>query len=293
MALPTCRLRGGGSFRLPGTARLWYIHDVMIRARLPSLPDRYAAWFTAFVRSFPVPAPGDRRNIGLKEEHTHRVCENARRIAEKLSLGKADEALAGIIALFHDLGRFPQYDRYRTFRDSESVNHAALGASVLAERNVLSDLPKEDQDLIVRAVALHNVFRLPDGLEKRLDMHVRIVRDADKLDIWRIFAGILALPEPERPSAAGLGLPETPGYSAAVLERLRGREMVRLTDLRNLNDFKLLQLAWIYDLNFAPSFRLAAERDIVGGLASTLPPDGGIAGAVDAVRAYLDERQES
>jgi len=67
------------------------------------------------------------------------------------------------------------------------VNHAVLGAKTLLERNVLRDLPKRERSLIVRAVALHNVFILPVGLDDEILLHAKLIRDADKLDIWRVF----------------------------------------------------------------------------------------------------------
>jgi HD domain len=249
-----------------------------------------SAWFDRYVRSFTTSVGEDQRNFDLKYEHTVRVRGSALHIAAELGLAQQDTALAGIIAQYHDVGRFPQYRDYRTFRDSESVNHAALGAAELIRRDALTELPPEERHLVVRAVALHNVFLLPGGLAPRTALHARLVRDADKLDIWRIFTEILALPGPERPSAAGLGLPETPAYTPGILEHLRRREMVRLASLNTLNDFKLLQLAWVYDLNFLPSLRLVRERDVIGRLSATLPADAALRSAVDAVRRYVDER---
>jgi hypothetical protein len=255
-------------------------------------PDtqRYVSWFSHYCRSFYSDTDEDQRNIVLKEEHTLRVRDNTLRIADGLGLTRDDRVLTEVIALFHDVGRFPQYRDFRTFRDSESVNHAALSAKVLLEQNVLSGLPKGEQEIVVRAVTLHNVFTLPEGLDERTKLHARLVRDADKLDIWRVFIELFDLPEIERPKAAGLGLPETPEYAPGILEQLRRREMVRLTSLGTLNDFKLLQLAWIYDLNFVPSLRVLRERDIITRLSATLPADDAVRSSVDAVRQYVDER---
>lgn len=247
-------------------------------------------WFQQYVATFAGESEEDRKNLALKEEHTRRVLTDALAIADGLRLTGQDRRLTALVALFHDVGRFPQYRDHRTFRDSVSVNHAALGARVVIEHKVLRDLPKDEQELIVRAIALHNVFVLPGGLDERLALHVRIVRDADKLDIWRIFTEVFGLPAEDRPSAAGLGLPETPDYTATVLARLQHRAMVQLADLRCLNDFKLLQLAWIYDLNFVPSFRLVQERDLIGGLALTLPHDQAIRSALDDLRQYVKGR---
>ena len=250
----------------------------------------YRSWFSAFVEEHAEPEAEDQKNILVKEKHTHQVCGNARLIAFELGLDGRAAALAEAIALFHDVGRFPQYRRYRTFQDSCSVNHAVLGAKVLLERNVLGDLPGDERSLIIRAVALHNVFTLPRGLSGEIMLHARLVRDADKLDIWRVFMELADKDSSGWPSAVALGLPDTPGCSPAVLDCFERRELVRLTSLRTLNDFKLLQLAWIYDLNFAPSLRMVLERGVIEHLSRTIPPSPELTCALDDLRRYVVQR---
>jgi len=252
--------------------------------------EQYRSWFSRFVQEHAAGNEQDQRNILLKKTHTDGVCANALRISSGLGLLGRDIALAGIIALFHDVGRFPQYVRYRTFEDSRSVNHAVLGAKVLLDRNVLRDLPKRERSLIVRSVALHNVFILPPRLDREVRLHAEIVRDADKLDIWRVFIELADRDPADWPSAVALGLPDTPECSPAVIASLNRREMVRLTSLRTLNDFRLLQLAWIYDLNFAPSLRLVLERSVIEQLTASLPQTDAISRVVDNLRNYVNER---
>jgi len=252
--------------------------------------EQYRSWFSRFVQEHAAGNEQDQRNILLKKTHTDGVCANALRISSGLGLLGRDIALAGIIALFHDVGRFPQYVRYRTFEDSRSVNHAVLGAKVLLERNVLRDLPKRERSLIVRSVALHNVFILPPRLDREVRLHAEIVRDADKLDIWRVFIELADRNPADWPSAVALGLPDTPECSPAVIASLNRREMVRLTSLRTLNDFRLLQLAWIYDLNFAPSLRMVLERSVIEQLTASLPQTDALSRVVDNLRNYVNER---
>ena len=247
-------------------------------------------WFSGYCRSFYTPEPADQKNILLKEEHTARVIVNMAEIAGRLGLNEHARSVAEVIALFHDVGRFPQYHQYRTFRDSLSVNHATLGARVLTEQDVLRGLSVSDRELVLRAVSLHNVFSLPAQLDEETLLFVKMIRDADKLDIWRVFIGYYELPGKDRPNAAGLGLPDTPDYSASELDSLGKGEMVHLTSLRTLNDFKLLQLAWIFDLNFARSLELVRERSYVDRLSSTLPGTPEIAAAVKTVREYVDRK---
>jgi len=251
---------------------------------------QYRTWFERFVQEHAAENEQDQRNIRLKEEHTAQVCSNAQRIAAGLGLDADAAALAEAIALFHDVGRFPQYVRYRTFEDSRSVNHAALGAKILLERHVLHGLTVRERSLIVRAVALHNVFSLPARLDSELYLHARLVRDADKLDIWRVFIALSDMAAEEWPSAAGLGLPDRPECSPEVLASLDRRDMVRLTSLRTLNDFRLLQLAWIYDLNFVPSLRLVVERKVIEQLTATIPRTDELSRVIGNLRNYVHER---
>jgi hypothetical protein len=255
--------------------------------------EHFRSWFARFVRDHAARSEQDQQNILLKDVHTAEVCGNSRRIAAGLGLGAHDRALAEAIALFHDVGRFPQYLRYRTFEDSRSVNHAVLGAKVLLEGHVLAGLPGGERDVIVHAVTLHNLFILPPRLSGEVRLQAQIIRDADKLDIWRIFIGLLEQDRSTWPSAVSLGLPESPEYSREILDSLTRREMVRLSSLRTLNDFKLLQLAWIYDLNFAPSLRIVLERDVIGRLAAALPGDGRIARVLDDLREHVRGRLDA
>jgi len=252
--------------------------------------ERYRSWFSRFVQDHAEQNLQDQRNIVVKEEHTRRVCENSRMIAAGLGMDAHAAALAETVALFHDVGRFPQYQRYRTFQDGCSVNHAILGAKVLLEHGVLRDLPKKERSLIVRAVTLHNVFTLPPGLDSETALHARIVRDADKLDIWRVFIELSGTRAADWPTAVGLGLPDTPELSPGVLACLERRELVRLTSLRNLNDFRLLQLAWIYDLNFAPSLHMALERGVIDRLSGTVPRTPKVERALGNLRQYVAGR---
>ncbi len=75
-----------------------------------------------------------REHVDFKIEHTYRVVSNIGYIARKTDLSVSDIRLAEIIALVHDIGRFQQFMTYKTFDDSVSVNHAALGVELCMKR---------------------------------------------------------------------------------------------------------------------------------------------------------------
>ena len=255
----------------------------MDEARLTDL----RRWFSDYCRTFYTENEEDNRNIRLKEEHTARVCGAMELLADSLALSAADRRIAAAVALFHDVGRFEQYRRFRTFKDSASINHAALGVRVLVEEGVLAGLPEEERRLIASSVGLHNVFRVPAGLGERHRQFLRLIRDADKLDIWRVFIEFYRQPEGERASAVGLGFPDIPECTPEVVATLLRGEMVDLATLRTLNDFKLLQLSWVFDLNFPRSRELVRELGYVERLAETIPRSADVDRAIGVVRDAL------
>jgi hypothetical protein len=236
----------------------------------------FKEWFSEYCRSFYSSDIEDQKNIFLKEEHTLHVCKNMVYIAQGLSLKEDQRLIAETVALFHDIGRFPQYAKYKTFRDNISVNHGALGAETLIEKKILEKLAGEEQEIIIQAVKFHNAFSIPKKEQENIVFFIKLIRDADKLDIWRVFLEYYESPSESKASAVGLGLPDLPEYSEDVLSGIYKKEIVSLQKVKTLNDFKLLQLSWIFDLNFMPSFQLLHERDYMQRIISHLPRTDGI-----------------
>jgi hypothetical protein len=236
----------------------------------------FKQWFSEYCRSFYSSDIEDQKNISLKEEHALYVCKNMVQITQGLSLKEDQRLIAETVALFHDIGRFPQYAKYKTFRDNISVNHGALGAETLIEKKILEKLAGEEQDIIIQAVKFHNAFSIPKKEKEDIIFFIKLIRDADKLDIWRVFLEYYESPSEGKASAVGLGLPDLPEYSEDVLAGIYKKEIVSLLKVKTLNDFKLLQLSWIFDLNFMPSFQLLHERDYMQRIIAHLPQTDGI-----------------
>lgn len=247
-------------------------------------------WFSDYTKSFYSTNEEDQRNIMLKVEHTYNVCKNIVEIAEGSSLSNDQIRLAETIALFHDLGRFPQYAKYKTFQDSKSVNHGLFGAETLIKEKALQYLPSNKEELIIQTVRFHNAFAIPAMLSGEAVLFLKLIRDADKLDIWRVFIEYYESPEEKRASATAYGLPDTPEYSREILSCLYNRQMVSYSNMKTLNDFKLMQLIWIYDLNFNTSFRLLVESDYLSKIITKLPQTDEINKATALIQEYVHQR---
>ena len=143
-------------------------------------------WFISYVKTFKYDNNESQQNIDIKREHTERVTEEIINIGKQLGLNDNELNLAEIIALFHDIGRFEQYDRYKTFSDYKSENHAELGIKILKQYDVLDLLDENLQKVILCSIKYHNWPSLPAKETKTCLFYSRLIRDADKLDIWRV-----------------------------------------------------------------------------------------------------------
>jgi hypothetical protein len=108
------------------------------------------SWFDDYISKYSSDDPAFQENIDLKSWHTRRVCEAALDIGMSLDLSEEDLCVAEASALLHDIGRFEQYRRYRTFSDHRSEDHAALGAMVIRENRILDNLDSDNAGIILK-----------------------------------------------------------------------------------------------------------------------------------------------
>ncbi|MDY6836955.1 MAG: HD domain-containing protein [Thermodesulfobacteriota bacterium] len=245
-------------------------------------------WFSEYVQTF---RAGDReqtRNIDLKDEHTRRVCAAILDIGKSLSLGAESLCLAEVMALFHDVGRFEQYARYRTFSDKDSEDHAMLGMRILHKYSVLKDVDRPTRNLILRVISYHNRLGLPKRETEECLFFTKLLRDADKVDIWRVVTEHYGQKEEEQNGAIDLGLPHRPEISDEVCEDLLAGRIVRLESLRTVNDFKVLQMAWVYDVNFPRTFQIILERGYLEMIRDALPACEKVSRVYSTVRSYVE-----
>lgn len=248
------------------------------------------AWFNDYTRCFHSSDPKLEKNIDLKLKHTARVCDNISRIAKSLQLGQEDLALAEVLALLHDVGRFEQLKDYGSFDDRITTDHAALGLKVLNRAGILCSLPKNERRLIRRAIWLHNKYEIPETESPRCLLFSRLIRDADKLDILGLIVEHFETRSQNPNPALDFGLENCPGYSKeAILDILKGR-MVKIAALKNQNDMRLMYLSWVFDIYFPVTLSCIEERGYLKKLVDCLPQDSEIVEAVDFIMDYLDWR---
>lgn len=249
-------------------------------------------WFDQYMERFLCGNESFRHNIGIKLDHTRRVCREIVDLATSLGLSSEQIAFSELLALLHDIGRFEQYERYGTFVDRKSEDHAELGIRILEKNRVLSRWETRRRALIERCVANHNRLRIPDGENEECLFYSRLLRDADKLDIWRVVTEYYLDSGRRRNSVMELDTTESTEISTEVANAVWDGRLSDSKHVRTSTDYKVLQMSWIFDINFPPTFQLVDERKYLEKIRDVLPSNEMTAELYRRVRCFLDARLE-
>lgn len=203
--------------------------------------------------------------IKLKIDHTYRVAALAERIAKTVAGVSIDADLAWTMGMLHDIGRFEQVKRYGTFVDSESVDHAALGISILFDEGLLDsfgEFSEKERELIRISIANHNKFRIPEGMDDLTTAYCNILRDADKIDILRVNC--------DTPLEDIYNVTTEELKKAAVSEEVKKGFLERHTVLRSLKhtpvDNLVGHICLVFELVYPVSTQIAKEQGYVDKL---------------------------
>ena len=196
--------------------------------------------------------------ISLKINHIRRVVKNSETIAKKLNLSDEEIDLAKAIGYFHDIGRFEQVRIADTFSDRDSkINHAEFGIKVLFDDGLIRNFIEDNKyDNIIKAAVLnHNKSKIEDGLSEKELLFAKIIRDADKLDIF------YALTVESFPAIFWYKDFSLEKIGDVVLNEFREKKLIEYKYIKNNADQIIIFYAYIYDFNFKDSLKMLKESN--------------------------------
>lgn len=211
------------------------------------------------------------KNFAIKKEHSLRVAEIAKWISLKLGLDESNVSIAKLTALFHDIGRFSQLIKYNTFDDSKSVDHAESSVEILKREGFLQKLGCDSKEVVFSAILAHNKLEIPEKLNEKELLHAKILRDADKLDIFKVVTDYYSQQNVQPNHTLTWELPKGNSISENVERNILAEKVVQNKDVVSEIDVKIMQLSWIYDLNFKCTIEYALQQRFFEKIYDSLP----------------------
>ncbi len=246
------------------------------------------AWFQNYVTTHVPEKLQSNQMIQIKLEHSLNVADNCRTIAEELKWDESDITTAEALGLLHDIGRFSQFAEFSTFSDSDSVNHGELGCKVVSRSNILSSISGRHRQCILEGIRHHNHRNLVQDVNQDSMPFLKLVRDADKLDIFQIVNKIENNNQLEERMKSALNLKSDGSINSAVLDEIRENNMVSNRNVKSLVDFHLMQLSWVFDINYSPTFRRISEGRFFERIINILPDDKEVQNVTKSISSYLE-----
>lgn len=264
--------------------------------------------FAEYVRNYD---PSDEK-IKLKIDHTYRVAGLCQRIAESLGLSEPDVDIAWLLGMLHDIGRFEQIRRFGTFNDAQSVDHAEFGADLLFKEGLIRKFAEgyyeecelarsgneeaeqmiknnehhnKDTGLLEMAIRQHNKYRVKEDLTERQRMFCDILRDADKVDIFKVNADIpMEIIYDVTTEELKNGV-----ITKEVLESFYKKETVLKSVRRSAVDHIVGYISLLFELVYKESYRQAREQGYVYKLLDFKSDVPEVNAEFDDMRKYVDE----
>lgn len=204
--------------------------------------------------------------IKLKIDHIKRVAIMSKKIAQNLHLSDEQIKLAELIGLFHDIGRFKQAELYNTFNDRISVNHAELSVKVLFDENLIDNFKVEEKykKIIRLAVINHNRNKIEDNLNEEEMLFAKIIRDADKLDIYYTIC------EYDFPSIFWYPDFNSGPISDLMMNDFIANHFVNYSNIKSNSDQILIFYAYIFDFYFNFSLIFLKEKQYLDRFANRI-----------------------
>lgn len=205
----------------------------------------------------------------LKVKHTYGVINASEYISKKLLLNDEDVKLAKLIALLHDIGRFEQIKNFDCFIDNELIDHAILGNEILFNNNLIRKFIKDEQydNIISKAILNHNRLSIENDLNDKELLHAKIIRDADKIDNFRVkatedFENIMDKVSKE--------ILENDTISEKIFNNFMNDKIIVKEERNTYMDFWVSYIAFIFDFNYLYGLEYIYEKNYINTIVDRL-----------------------
>ncbi len=189
--------------------------------------------------------------IRLKYYHSIETEKLMETLARNLNLSDEEIEIAKFIGLLHDIGRFEQVKKYGKCSDvSTNTDHADESCIYLFEENHIRDFLDDSKydNVIKNAIKWHNKLSIPDGLSDKELLFSKMIRDMDKVDIFRVFSEEYTF------------LYNKKDISKKVLDTYNMKMTIDSHDKKTKTDGILQTMAFLFDINFQESFKILKEK---------------------------------
>ena len=196
--------------------------------------------FTKYVNNYDM----NDYHIKYKYNHSIRVEKICEALAYALNFNEEDTYIIKTIGLLHDIGRFEQLKLTSSYSDNE-FDHGDYGAMILFKDRLIEKFNVDPKyyDIIEFAIRNHNKYKIEETTDERKLMFARVIRDADKIDIFDAYTYLKAY------NITNI----EDDVTNEVAIQFKKHEAVNRKIRKTKADLLLSVIAFVYDINYKES----------------------------------------
>jgi len=245
--------------------------------------------FDAYFQSLLVQSPDIHHKVEDIRTHSLRVVSNILLLSKVVLQSEEEIRLAEVIALFHDLGKAAMFVEGTESPTNIQREHALFSVKMIQEMKVYQKFPADVQLIILKAVESHSKAKIPKLDNEQQTVFARLLRDADKLDIfdssYRFFKekyGVQPL--------MTFDLVNHTDVSEKIMKNVMAGKIALIEDMKTMNDYKLLLLSMAFDINFKYTFRIMSEKQYIQKIYETLPKRDQIIDVYRGIKLFVENK---
>jgi putative nucleotidyltransferase with HDIG domain len=244
--------------------------------------------FEEYFQSLAIDSPEYQHEFEEIRAHSLRVVNNSRILSNVVLQTEEEKRMAAVNALFHDIGKASLIAK-----NVEPLviqrDHATVSSKIIQQMEFYMTLSADIQLVILKSVENHNKLKLPKLDSEQQTLFARLLRDADKLDIYdsayRFFKEKYGI-QP----VITIDLIKTAEVSEKIIKSILAGRTAAVEDMKTMNDYKLLLLSMAFDLNFKYTFRIMSEKQYIQKIYETLPKRDQIIDVYRGIKLFVENK---
>jgi len=252
--------------------------------------NKIRTWYDSYVSEFSSEDQEIQINIDLIKEHAYRVVENVKELTLSINLDESNLFLLETAALLHDVGRFEQLVQNGTYADSDDLNHIQIGLNVIEQHDVLKALEEDEMKLVIDCVKMHDLSVLPKITDERSLVLVHLLRDADRIDVLRIVSEYYTHKKVHPNRHLDMELKDMPAIAKKICNAIQADRVAKREDVETVNDLKLMQMSWVFDMKQKRSFKIVSEKGYIKAIFETLPKSDSVIDMYRNMKIFMENQ---
>ena len=206
----------------------------------------------------------DMNNVNIKTRYFHslKVMEICRDIALVTGLFNEEEVIVcELIGLFHEIATFDEMPSYRLTDETDNEDYALKSARMMFDNNILRDITDDTtyDNIIKLAIFAYDKIGLPKGIDDKSAAFCNVLRDAHKIDNFRIMLNYPYIDSRITTYPSGM-----------VYDNFKKLRVIEKKLTENNSDEILAVLSDAFDLNYRYSYALLKNNNYISKIIESL-----------------------